>query len=66
MSKNKANSRAQQSKSAARNAVKTPAKSNRRSGLNDARETRKFFTILGICTLLLTFLLYMIFMRSSR
>jgi hypothetical protein len=45
--------------------VKSAASKSRRSGLNDARETRKFFTILGICTILLTFLLYLIFMRAS-
>jgi hypothetical protein len=57
MSKNKTNVR--------QKTVKTPASKPRKNGLNDARETRKFFMILGICTLLLTFFLYLIFMRSS-
>jgi hypothetical protein len=45
--------------------VKTATPRRKKSGLNDARETRKFFTILGICTILLTFFLYLIFMKSA-
>jgi uncharacterized membrane protein len=61
MSKNKSHTRP----SPARTPVKTAASRSKRNGLNDARETKKFFVILGICTLLLTFFLYLIFMRSS-
>jgi hypothetical protein len=58
MSKNKANTR--------QKPVKTPATKRKSSGLNDARETRKFFMILGVCTLVLVFFLYLIFMRTSN
>jgi hypothetical protein len=57
MSKNKTNARPKP--------VKTPAAKPRKNGLNDARETKKFFTILAVCTLLLVFFLYLIFMKSA-
>jgi hypothetical protein len=57
MSKKKTNARPTQ--------LKTTATRSKRSGLNDARETKKFLQILGVCTLILVFLLYLIFMRSA-
>jgi hypothetical protein len=45
--------------------VKTATTKSKKGGLNDARETKKFLQILGVCTLVLVFLLYLIFMRSA-
>ncbi len=66
MSKNKTNARPNASKTQGKLPLKTTASRPKKSGLNDARETKKFFTILGICTLLLTVFLYLIFMRSAQ
>ncbi len=58
MSKNKGNSK--------QTSLKFSTTKRKKRGLNDARETKKFLTILGVCTLALVFLLYLIFMRSAN
>jgi hypothetical protein len=43
--------------------VKKAAPRKKKNKIDEAKETKQFFTILGICTLLLIFFLYLIFMK---
>ena len=46
--------------------IRTATSRNKKSKFNDAKETRQFFTILLVGTLLLVFFLYLIFMKAAR
>ncbi len=58
MSKRKLNTRPKQLK------IATPRRS--KSRFDDAKETRHFFGILAVATLLLVLFLYLIFMKTAR
>jgi hypothetical protein len=45
--------------------VKKAAPRKKKNKIDEAKETKQFFTILGICTLLLMFFLYLIFMKKA-
>ena len=46
--------------------LKSAAPKRKKKKINQAEETKQFLTVLAVCTILFTFLLYVIFTKSAR
>jgi hypothetical protein len=46
--------------------LKPVAPKRKKKKINSAEETKQFLTVLAVCTLVFTLLLYLIFMKSAR
>jgi hypothetical protein len=46
--------------------LKPAAPKRKKKKINQAEETKQFLTVLAVCTLAFTFLLYIILMKSTR
>jgi hypothetical protein len=46
--------------------LKTAAPKRKKRQINQAEETKQFMTVLAVCTILFSLLLYIIFMKSAR
>ncbi|MDZ7876629.1 MAG: hypothetical protein U5L45_03115 [Saprospiraceae bacterium] len=46
--------------------LKTATPKRKKKKINQAEETKQFLTVLAVCALVFTFLLYLILMKSTR